>query len=56
MKFLIADFFSEARCLLCLKEISMFNLISLEGSFKDLKITMETEGRINAQTYLFQEL
>lgn len=34
-------------CFLFLKANSMFNFISLEWSFKYLKITMETEGRLN---------
>lgn len=38
------------------KKKSMANLISLERSFTDLKITMETKGELNAQPCLFQEL
>ncbi len=43
-------------CLLYLKGNSKFNFISLEWSFIGLKITMETEGRLNAQPCLLQGL
>lgn len=56
MKLQIVYFFPEAQCLLCLKENSVLNLISLWWSFKDLKIKMETEGRLNGQPCLFNEL
>lgn len=38
------------------KKNSMLNLISLERSFTDVKITMVTEGKLNAQPCLFQDL